>query len=339
MKPSVLICFLIVFLALLINGCDVANNPDNKVPPPVDSKNSTWMYTSDAGESWFVYKLYYCDKLFGVSSFNQDQYSSVIAVGDSGMVIVSLDGGGTWKADTIGIMKLNLNALAWTGESNTGVAVGNQGTILWTNVEGQSWSYMTTPTSSDLFTVAFDSVSGVGFAAGSNETLLISYDRGLSWSIKTSVFTSSVVYKKIAFANTGIAAVVGYNDLTSDPVMIRTSDGGQTWSGVSLPGINSTRLYGISFLDSLRGVAVGSSGVIIKTTNGGLTWTSKSSGVSENLFSVSFSRAVCLVTGDKIILRSVDFGETWSSNIIGNANGSLYSIFKIDSRNYFVAGD
>jgi len=333
------IIVLIIF-SLLLNSCENVEDVIDPPPPPTgNDTNSTWMYTSNSGETWFVYKLYFCDKLFGTSSFNLDPYSSVLAVGNNGMIISSLDGGGDWEVDTIGIMKLDLNDLAPTGINGTGVAVGNQGSILWSDVGGQTWSYITTPTSANLYSVAFDTLSGLGLAVGANEVILLTYDRGLSWSTISSVPSSQVIYKKVAFANSVIAVAVGYREDTGEPLIIRSDNGGQAWTNISAPGLSAAKLNGVSFLDSLNGVAVGTGGKILKTIDGGLNWELKNSGSTDDLYSVVFSTDVCMISGNKVILTSFDSGETWSVNRIDNANGILYCIFCLGPGNYFVSGD
>ena len=338
MIKKIIINVICVSLIFILCDCEKEENPVSIENPPPNSENSTLLYTADAGLTWEIYKLYYCDKMFSIASFNRNPYASIIITGSKGTIIRSLDGGGNWEVDTLGIMKLDLNDLASTGANLSGIAVGNQGSILRTNNDGQSWNYAVTPTSSDLYSVKFDTVSGIGVAAGIKETIIRSIDRGQTWSIITSNLTSSVVYRKVAIPGSKKIIIVGYNESTGQPLIVRSENSGVSWSSVTLP-LTDSKLFGVSFLDSLKGIAVGSAGKILKTTNGGISWTLKNTGISNDINSVFCSHEIFIAAGSKVILRSSDRGESWSSNTIENANGSLFGIFRLDVNNFFITGE
>lgn len=79
-------------------------------------------------------------------------------------------------------------------------------------------------------------------------------------------------------------------------------------------------LYGVDFVSSTRGWAVGAAGTIITTSDGGTTWTPQASGTINNLNDVDFTdagngRAV----GDNgTILNTSDGGTTWVDASTGN---------------------
>ena len=198
--------------------------------------------------------------------------------------------------------------------------------------------YAVLPTSSDLYSVKFDTVSGIGVAAGIKETIIRSIDRGQTWSIITSNLTSSVVYRKVAIPGSKKIIIVGYNESTGQPLIVRSENSGVSWSSVTLP-LTDSKLFGVSFLDSLKGIAVGSAGKILKTTNGGISWTLKNTGISNDINSVFCSHEIFIAAGSKVILRSSDRGESWISKTIENANGSLYGIFRLDFNNFFITGE
>jgi hypothetical protein len=84
----------------------------------------------------------------------------------------------------------------------------------------------------------------------------------------------------ITDANTG--TVVGV-----DGVILRTTDGGTTWT--SQTSGTTKWLWGVCFTEANSGSAVGFEGTILHTTNGGATWTSQTSGTANNINGVSFT--------------------------------------------------
>jgi len=86
---------------------------------------------------------------------------------------------------------------------------------------------------------------------------------------------------------------------------------GFTWD---IQYTRETQLYGLSFLLSGTGTAVGELGTILRSTDRGVTWTSQLSGTTANLYSVSFvTRLTGTAVGDSgTILRTDDGGDTWT---------------------------
>jgi hypothetical protein len=58
---------------------------------------------------------------------------------------------------------------------------------------------------------------------------------------------------------------VGYNG-----IILRTTDGGTSWAAQSSG--TTYNLFGVSFIDSYNGTAVGDAGTILRTTTGGYTF-------------------------------------------------------------------
>lgn len=101
----------------------------------------------------------------------------------------------------------------------------------------------------------------------------------------------------------------------------------------------SQDLRGVSFVDDLRGWAVGTNGTILATTNGGATWSSRSSGVTTLLTDVDFvdgQRGWAVGAGDAV-LRTVDGGLTWSASATG-VGGNLAAVDFIDAARGWAVG-
>ena len=115
----------------------------------------------------------------------------------------------------------NLRAVSFTN-TNTGTAVGNEGTILRTTNGGASWVSQTSGTTTSLGGVSFSDANN-GTAVGGN-TILRTTDGGATWVSQTSGTTNGLFGVSFTDANNG--TVVGQNG-----TILRTTDGGATWVG------------------------------------------------------------------------------------------------------------
>ncbi|MCD6400050.1 T9SS type A sorting domain-containing protein [candidate division WOR-3 bacterium] len=117
-----------------------------------------------------------------------------------------------------------------------------------------------------------------------------------------------------------------------------TSDGGAHW-GIQESGVTS-RLYGVSFVDSLKGWISGSNGVIVHTTDGGATWTPQTSGTSNRLDAIFFLDSLNGWAGGSYgtLLHTIDGGTTWDTLTVTVTTYHIYTIFFVDSLHGWVTG-
>ncbi|MDH3216888.1 MAG: YCF48-related protein, partial [Candidatus Krumholzibacteria bacterium] len=115
-------------------------------------------------------------------------------------------------------------------------------------------------------------------------------------------------------ANTGTA--VGGGGVTGDATILRTPDGGKTWTNQVSGWPNS--LGDVWFMDSMTAVAV-SLNAILRTTDAGANWEVISVPFVRELQSVSFADGLVgtVVGRDGVILRTTDGGQTWVSQVSG----------------------
>ncbi|MCK9408120.1 MAG: YCF48-related protein [Bacteroidetes bacterium] len=236
------------------------------------------------------------------------------AVGYSGTIRRTTDGGVTWSTQTSGTLTdfLGVHFI----DVNTGWVVGGSGKIFSTTDGGATWSSQTSGLSTTIEDVFFTDASN-GYAVGRDGKFLKTTDGGSTWSITT--FNTGEWFQCISFsdANHGFAAgfygrvlriVNGVASLArssfSNPHMYgvaaidpstaficgasgtiqKTTDGGTTW--ISQTSGTTSTLFEIMFVDANNGIAVGSSGKIIATTNGGANWSTQTSGVAVDLWGV-----------------------------------------------------
>ena len=98
----------------------------------------------------------------------------------------SVDGGNSYSNMLTGTLH-DLKDVCFSA-SNTGVAVGDSGTIVRTVDGGSSWYVINTGNAAGLNAVDFPS-SGTGYAAGRSGRILKTNDGGISWGVVTVSYT------------------------------------------------------------------------------------------------------------------------------------------------------
>ena len=234
--------------------------------------------------------------------------STVVAVGDAGVVLRSADSGSTWQAvrEAEAARQVGLNGVAF-GSAAVGVAVGYDGLLLRTSDGGQHWFGVGAGvTSQFLKRVAFNDAQTV-VAVGSNGTVLRSTDTGLTWATVnagTTDFLQGITFRNgvglavayegnlfrsinggaqwtripanvvsglgdIAFASNSVAVASFQNGV------IRSSDAGVTWQTVLLTGSTAWDQPVVGFNGAAAGVALPGADLspAFTTTDGGATWT------------------------------------------------------------------
>jgi len=208
------------------------------------------------------------------------------AVGDSGKIFKTTNGGLNWTVQTcpkqmaVGIP--NIKSVSFMN-ADTGFAVG-QTSIFKTINKGINWTAEFSTFIGDFHSIYF--IGNIGYAVGSNDhengIIIKTTNGGLNWTEQTSGTTNFLNSIYFVDANTGY--VVGGNG-----IILKTIDGGTNWTA-EISG-TSNWLTSVYFIDVNTGYAIGISGTILKTTNGGTTWIAQSNpvnGKNVNLNSVFF---------------------------------------------------
>jgi len=131
------------------------------------------------------------------------------------------------------------------------------------------------------------------------------------WSIQSSPTTQNL--RSIAFSSVNTCIAVG-----DAGTILRSSDGGITWTIISSPVADALR--GVSLRGSI-GLAVGISGRMIRSTDSGLSWVELTRQTTRNLYCVSISDVFTVIMGHEgTIFVSYDNGLTWISKGAGTAS-------------------
>ncbi len=100
--------------------------------------------------------------------------------------------------------------------------------------------------------------------------------------------------------------------------------------------------YSIFFSDKNNGWIIGYSGTIEYTTNGGNTWETQQSGVSANLWDISFINNLqgWICGENNTILKTLDGGNTWNNISPSNPENKIYVTIKfVDENNGWTSNN
>jgi len=169
-------------------------------------------------------------------------------------------------------------------------------------------------------------------------------DGGLTWHTTDS---SSYYYTDFEFVNDSVGYAAANNSNYNGAIR-KTVDFGKTWHTIADDFRPSEwEITGLSFIDELNGLAVTYDAYIFKTSDGGVTWTLqdsiRQSEVSWELplrdiqfVSSDSGWVVGGITGQMIVARTVDGGESWS--YIVKPGASLRQVVFLNSKLGWVAG-
>jgi photosystem II stability/assembly factor-like uncharacterized protein len=205
------------------------------------------------------------------------------AVGDTGTILGTTDGGANWSAQASGTTQ-SLRGINFV-DVNNGWAVGYGGTVLTTSNGGGTWTVQTTPTPQAQFrSVSFTAGGSCGrpacyghvvgwqsYGVGTVGVILATTDGGSTWQIQNAA-TVMAPLNSVSFVDKDRGWVV-----SNDGHVLTTIDAGASWTS-SKPSPSS--LFGVSFTDSNNGWAVGNN-MVLRTTNGGTSWDDQTSKVPQ----------------------------------------------------------
>lgn len=264
----------------------------------------------------------------GLSSVHFSSATKGWAVGSSGVIIHTNDGGATWTSQSSGVGSSTHLSDVHFVDGLTGFATGTANTILKT-IDGMTWSGVAlgAPGSVNLTAVWVD--ASTVRLAGEMGIYASSSNWGSSWSPNT---TGALNVSDIEFD--------GLNGWLVDQIgnIMKTTNGGSSWSA-QVSGF-SAGLNSISFVNQNEGWIAGNSGLILHTTDGGANWNAQVTGITTTIHSIHFASSTHgWATSGGNVLSTTNGGTTWTIQT-GVASVNLLSIhFPTTTVGYAVGGN
>ncbi|MBK8551197.1 MAG: T9SS type A sorting domain-containing protein [Ignavibacteria bacterium] len=302
--------------------------------------NGRILRTINGGETWYNVQTYGFDP----NSISMSSLSDGFIVGENGSILKTSNSGTSWSLLPIVLQDFGyLNKVQFIDE-NTGYICGigydipvyYGGSILKTTNGGENWISQrcfdyTYGNLTDIFFIS----PHTGFITGENVAFIVKTTNGGSnwncdvigpWDLNAIWFSDSL----------NGTTVGDYGSI------YRTNNSGVSW--YSQYSNNNIYLYGVHFVNSNIGTAVGSGqgGAILHTTNGGGQWNTQSLGVSSyrNLYDVFLiDENIGFIIGDSHYLyKTTNGGINWISSI-PLYNVKLNEIKFSDNNNGIIVGD
>ncbi len=290
--------------------------------------------STDSGESWIeVFKTQNSISLSFVDFVDSENGFA----GGGDILYNTTDGGANWNiismpgsaGGIISIHAATTQQIWMLAESGNGSAIyyTENGGTLWTEqftlpVDGKSMSFFGTN----------------GIVTGKTNANIYYTTDGINWNVATQAPLGGFNYTRsdirgvyMVSANTGYA--VGWGSLIGmqPSILLKTTDGGSTWSYLTQDENNRTfdNLYSVYFKNENDGIAVGGGGrgsVTVKTTDGGANWVPVNNYCGASLKHISGNGDFLVASGSGgLMIRSTDFGESWDI-ITDVPSSSLYDI-------------
>lgn len=236
----------------------------------------------------------------------------LVAVGDHGVVLLSDDGGRTFRQAHSVPVSSALTGVSFA-DAHQGWAVGHWGVVLHTSDGGESWTLQRSDLLNDqpLFSVYFTTLQE-GWAVGLWSLMLHTTDGGAHWNpVQLPPPPGSHKADRNLYRIFGNSRGELYIACEQGHVL-RSTDSGQTWSylntgyagsfwsGVALPG-------GVLLVGGLRGT-------IYRSENDGATWTAAKSTFGSSVTDMArlADNSVVAVALDGVSLVSHDDGASFT---------------------------
>jgi photosystem II stability/assembly factor-like uncharacterized protein len=254
--------------------------------------------------------------------------SSGFAVGQSGLILRTTDGGSTWVEQANGVSGSSFYGADVAGFDNAWVA-GDLGVLLCTTNGGATWVEQPTQTTRTLFSVSAVSTT-VAWVAGDAGTLLKTTNGGATWTSLPTGYGD--IFFGVKFVDGGNGWIVGDNGR-----ILHTTTGGASW--VPQSGGTTAALFYADFIDAQTGWCAGAGGTILRTTDGGATWSPGMTGTATTLYLVTGSPASLWAVGDSgLVIHSTDAGATWTSEF-AKTGFDLFGLAAVSDSVAWISGD
>ncbi|HSG67085.1 MAG TPA: YCF48-related protein [Bacteroidales bacterium] len=283
--------------------------------------------------------VFFTDSLFGW------------AVGDTGTIIHTQDGGQTWSHQDAAtdnhimhVFFLN-RQLGWAASWNYEGFFGTL--ILQTTDGGNTWTQQAYPQDNIFMNCILFQDPLNGWMGGSPHALVKTVDGGQTWA-QASIDTSAIAFfpvldiafydEKYGYACGGVFDIAG--------VTWSTSDGGESWRPIDNLDAPADEVHGLHLFDSINVIGAGGDpdqgyGVgMLRTSDGGINWDYEELSMAGNAFDIDFrneNEAWAPLGPIQKMIYSLDAGDTWTQ-VDPPGESAIFDIIFPDSMHGYAVG-
>jgi photosystem II stability/assembly factor-like uncharacterized protein len=236
-----------------------------------------------------------------------------VSVGDGGYILTTTNGGQDWMPQQHGFAGNGLTATA-TDANNANVLLDDS-VLLSTSDSGRHWTPTALPVA---FTNMYFLDAMHGWAVQQFLSSVYSTtDGGATWQLHKTPSSLPLLAVQAIDANTIVAVGGDDRNLVAGDVIVRSTDGGNTWTLLTRPG-KAQYFTAVDFVNPTTGWVAGSFPPdILMTTDGGVTWAEQSISVSssdDTLLGLSFAdpQNGWSVGALGTVIHTSDGGQTWA---------------------------
>jgi photosystem II stability/assembly factor-like uncharacterized protein len=312
-----------------------------------------YFQTQNNGETWSQVEIFPAIENFEINSilFITKEIGFIAGVVSNPgsydyFILKTTDGGITWSVVNTDYY-IEVSRLYFFNDE-IGYAVGPRimydNKILRTLDCGATWQECTMPYTYWILNDLCFSDEGIGFCVGTYGQVIKSNDWGENWERTNyaAVHAATINDAQIVDDSTVFIAATGYGGGVPEGSLSKSTDGGNTWSGI----LNSGDFVSLDFLSPEFGYALGRSFFgeyeVSKTTDGGNSWVSfpieTNYNNPNNILFINDSVGFIGCEWEPVIYKSTDWGESWSINFSEYMNGPVSDIEFISDSVGFAVG-
>jgi photosystem II stability/assembly factor-like uncharacterized protein len=158
------------------------------------------------------------------------------------------------------------------------------------------------------------------------------------WTLLTTGTTDT--YNDLAFTDPMTGTAVGRAAADGSGVVLRTTDGGSSWSAATVNQTGLPSFNAIAFATGNTGWIVGNSGRVLQSSNAGASWDTIPRFTTKNLYTVYFMNSVIGFAGgaDGVLYRTQNGGTSWDTLQSGTSL-PIQDFFLVNASTAFYTGD
>ncbi|AWW30819.1 photosystem II stability/assembly factor-like protein [Echinicola strongylocentroti] len=272
--------------------------------------------TTDGGQSWQPLSAPVSTSLNSLYFTND---TTGYAVGNGGVILKTIDAGTEWTSLQSGTNYHYRRVAFNRNDPDIGAIVGEQGTVLYTDNAGLTFSVRNSRTTERINGLDYKQSTNTVIAVAGAGTILSSTNSGSSW---TALFSGTPKdFHSTDFVSDTRGYIAG-----KEAVILRTTNGGSSYADFSRP--LAVDFNAIAFQSNAFGYVVGDDGTVLNTTNSGSAWTALNPATDKDLYGLHFFdvNEGYIVGQDGFIAKTENRGVNWSIINLGNQAYDAYAI-------------